>query len=179
MEKRIIKPKSLNTIAFYMVTMVTTIQVSTELLEKLKNRKIYDKESYEDIIWDLLEDTMELSEETKKRIKQAEKDIKEGRIYTHEQVKKELGLQMYSLKYTDSALKQLKKFDKKINNRIISTLERCRIRPYAHVKKLVGNPYYRLRAGDYRIIVDIKNNELIILVIDVGHRKNIYKRFFK
>jgi len=72
--------------------MVTTIQVSKRLLEELKDRKIYDKESYEDIIWDLLEDSMELSEETKKHIAQSEKEIKEGKIHTHEEVKKRLGL---------------------------------------------------------------------------------------
>lgn len=72
--------------------MATTIQISTKLLEQLKSRKIYDKESYEEVIWDLLEDTMELSEETKRDIKQAEKDIKEGKVYTLEQVKKKLGL---------------------------------------------------------------------------------------
>ena len=72
--------------------MATTIQVSSKLLEELKNRNMYDKESYEEIIWDLIEDTMELSEETKRSIKQAEKDIKEGRVYTHEQIKKELGI---------------------------------------------------------------------------------------
>ncbi len=72
--------------------MATTIQVSNDLVEILKNRKMYDKESYEDIIWDLLEDSMELSQETKKNIAIAEKDIKEGRIHTHEQVKKKLGL---------------------------------------------------------------------------------------
>lgn len=72
--------------------MATTIQVSKDLLEQLKSRKMYEKESYEELIWDLLEDTMELSEETKRHIKQAEKDIKEGRVYTHEQVKKRLGL---------------------------------------------------------------------------------------
>ena len=72
--------------------MATTIQVSERLVQKLKNRKLHDKESYEEVIWDLLEDTMELSEQTKRNIKQSEKDIKEGRVYTHEQVKKELGL---------------------------------------------------------------------------------------
>ena len=86
------KPQNLNTIATYIVTMVTTIQVSEKLVQKLKNRKLHDKESYEEVIWDLLEDTMELSEQTKSNIKQSEKDIKEGRVYTHEQVKKELGL---------------------------------------------------------------------------------------
>jgi predicted transcriptional regulator len=78
--------------ATYIVVMVTTIQISTELVHKLKERKLYDKESYEEVIWDMLEDTMEISEETKRHIKQAEKDIEKGRVFTHEQVKKELGL---------------------------------------------------------------------------------------
>jgi len=72
--------------------MVTTIQVSSELIQKLKSRKTHGKESYEEVIWDLLEDTMELSEETKKNIKQAEEDYKNGKFYTHEQIKKEFGL---------------------------------------------------------------------------------------
>lgn len=82
----------LNTMASYIVTMATTIQVSKELRKTLEKRKMHSKESYEDVIWDLLEDTMELSEETKRHIAQAEKDIKEGRVYTHEQVKKRLSL---------------------------------------------------------------------------------------
>lgn len=77
----------------YIVAMdMTTIQVSKELLEELKKRKLYAKESYEEVIWDLIEDTLELSEETKRGIKQAEADIKAGRVYTHEEIKKELGL---------------------------------------------------------------------------------------
>lgn len=84
--------ESLNTIGVYVDAMATSIQVSKELLQALKKRKMYDKESYEDIIWDLMEDTMELSEETKRDIKRAEEDIKAGRVKTLEQVKKELGL---------------------------------------------------------------------------------------
>ena len=84
--------KNLNTIADYIPAMVTTIQISEELLKELKARKMYVKESYEDVIWDLLEDTMELSEETKRDIELARKDIKEGKFITHEQLKKELGL---------------------------------------------------------------------------------------
>ena len=54
--------------------MQTSIRISNDLLNTLKSFK--DKgESYEDIIWDLLEDRMELSEETKKGIKEAEKDL--------------------------------------------------------------------------------------------------------
>ncbi|HJX05644.1 MAG TPA: hypothetical protein VJ461_02960 [Candidatus Nanoarchaeia archaeon] len=72
--------------------MVTTIQVSNELITQLRNRKIYDKESYEDIIWDLLEDSMELSEETRKHIKQSEQDIKAGKTVPLSEVKKRIGL---------------------------------------------------------------------------------------
>lgn len=75
-----------------MFTMATTIQISKELLEELKARKLYSKESYEEIIWDLIEDTSELSEETMKNIREAEEDIKAGRVYTLEEVKKELGI---------------------------------------------------------------------------------------
>ncbi len=72
--------------------MVSTIQVSNELIEVLKNRKMHNGDSYEEVIWDLLEDSMELSEETKKRIKIAEKEIRDGKVVTHEQLKKELGI---------------------------------------------------------------------------------------
>ena len=72
--------------------MVTTIQVSQELKEKLSFRKSSPKDSYEEIIWDLLEDTMELNEQTKKEIEIARKEISEGKFVTHSQLKKELGL---------------------------------------------------------------------------------------
>jgi len=51
---------------------------------------MHAKESYEDLIWDLLEDRMELSKETKRNIEEAKKEIKEGRVYDWEEVKKEL-----------------------------------------------------------------------------------------
>lgn len=72
--------------------MVTTIQISEELQSKLTNRKMFDRETYEEIIWDLLEDTMELSEETRKDIAEAREDVKKGRVYTLDQVRKEAGL---------------------------------------------------------------------------------------
>jgi len=72
--------------------MATTIQVSEKLVDTLKQRKQYDKESYEEVIWDLVEDTMELNAETKREVEQARADIKAGKFYTHEQIKKRLGL---------------------------------------------------------------------------------------
>ncbi|MBS3107448.1 hypothetical protein J4468_00890 [Candidatus Woesearchaeota archaeon] len=72
--------------------MATTIQISEKLMDTLRDRKMYEKESYEEVIWDLLEDTMELSEETKKNIAQSEKEIKEGKTVTLDKIKKELKL---------------------------------------------------------------------------------------
>ena len=74
--------------------MVTTIQISNDLLEQLKKMKLGEKESYENIIWDLLEDRMALSEQTKKAIKDYEKKIAEGTtdFVSLEDAKKEWGV---------------------------------------------------------------------------------------
>ena len=82
----------------------------------------------------------------------------------------------YEIIFTDTSRKQFKKLEKDVQERIIKALERIRIRPEVHVKKLVGDPGYRLRVGEYRAIIDIEKDKLIILVIKIGHRKNIYKK---
>ena len=82
----------------------------------------------------------------------------------------------YEIIFTDTSRKQFKKLEKDVQERIINVLERIRIRPEKYVEKLIGNLGYRLRVGDYRVILDIKKNKLVILVIKIGHRKNIYKK---
>jgi len=72
--------------------MATTIQISEELKKELQKRKLYSKETYEEVIWDLIEDTQELSKETKKNIEISLQQYKEGKYKTLEQVKKELGI---------------------------------------------------------------------------------------
>ncbi len=81
---------------------------------------------------------------------------------------------LYEIIFSLKAKKQFLKLEKTLQERIISALERIRIRPESFITKLVGDPGYKLRVGDYRIIMDIDKNNLIILVIKVGHRKNIY-----
>ena len=81
---------------------------------------------------------------------------------------------MYSVIFTEVAEKQFKKLPKQIQDRIVKSLERIRIRPEAFIEKLVGISGYKLRVGDYRVILDLENDKLLILVIKVGHRKNIY-----
>ncbi|MHB8361463.1 MAG: hypothetical protein ACYDAO_10310 [Thermoplasmataceae archaeon] len=72
--------------------MPTTIQVSEKLQKELAKRKIYEKETYEEVIWDLVEDSQELDKETKKEIAQARQEIREGKYHTLDDVKKELEL---------------------------------------------------------------------------------------
>jgi len=66
----------------------TTIQVSHELIDALRFKKMRDKESYEEIIWDLLEDSKVVGEETKKEIRQGLAEIRAGKTISLEQLKK-------------------------------------------------------------------------------------------
>ncbi len=75
--------------------MDTTIQISKELVNKLRKMKIHAKESYEEIIWDLIEDRMELSDETKRNLKEYEEEVRKNGLKNMrrwEDVKKELKL---------------------------------------------------------------------------------------
>ena len=72
--------------------MVTTIQISLELQKELVGRKISESESYEEVIWDIVEDVMELSEETRRGIAEAENEIREGKTVPLTEIKKKLGM---------------------------------------------------------------------------------------
>ena len=71
---------------------MTTIQVSNVLHNELIKRKLFDRETYEEVIWDLIEDTRELNDQTKRDIEKARDEIKAGKVHTIAQVRKELGL---------------------------------------------------------------------------------------
>ena len=80
----------------------------------------------------------------------------------------------YEILFSDKALKQLKNMERDVQERIIAAMERVRIKPEKYVTKLVGDPGYKLRVGDYRIMMDIDSKKLQVLVLKIGHRKNIY-----
>lgn len=84
---------------------------------------------------------------------------------------------MYELEFTKIAFKSLNKIPKFYRDLIIEKLEILRINPYEaqNVKNLKGkNDCYRLRVADYRVIFKILNKELVILIVELDHRKNIY-----
>ena len=72
--------------------MDTSIQISKRLQKELLKRKFFDKETYEEVIWDMIEDNEELNAQTKKELAEARAEIKAGKVHTLAKVKKELGL---------------------------------------------------------------------------------------
>ena len=76
----------------YVYLMTTTIQISEELQDELVKRKFFERETYEEVIWDMVEDTRELNEQTKKEIAEARAEIKARKVHKLSKVKKELGL---------------------------------------------------------------------------------------
>lgn len=87
------------------------------------------------------------------------------------------------VKYSETSLKSLKKLDKHTQKLIITYMDNIEKleEPRARGKALSANlkGFWRYRISDYRIICEIIDDELIICVIDVDHRKQIYKRWKK
>lgn len=84
---------------------------------------------------------------------------------------------MYSIEFKKSAVKELEKLPKEIIEAIRDAILALQDNPYpVGYKKLKGRKSdYRIRVGSYRIIYQIKNDVLIIYIIKIGHRKDIYE----
>lgn len=82
--------------------------------------------------------------------------------------------------YSDKALKQLKKLDKSVSSRIVDYMDEVAELPNPRVrgKALVGNllGMWRYRVGAYRVLCRIRDEQLIIVVVDIGHRKEVYDK---
>ena len=81
----------------------------------------------------------------------------------------------FDIVLTAESEKFIKKCDKQIRNRIIKSLRKLEKEPESG-KPLTSilTGLWSLRIGDYRAIYQIKNSELIVVVIRIGHRKNVY-----
>lgn len=82
---------------------------------------------------------------------------------------------IWSVSWSDKSKKQLSKIDKKIISRIIDGVEDIKEDPFRAVSKLTGSQFFRLRVGDYRVILDLQQGKMIIFVVETDNRKRIYK----
>ena len=86
---------------------------------------------------------------------------------------------VWTINYSDRALKSLRKMDKQNARRIVDFMD-LRIAvaadPRQSVKPLKGElgEFWRYRVGDYRILCEIRDDELVILAATIGHRREVY-----
>jgi len=83
----------------------------------------------------------------------------------------------YRIAVKRSAAKALKKIPKPDRKRIVEKIDSLAENlPHQDTTKMKGNnPFHKVRTGDYRIIYEIQENVLVILIVKIGHRKDIYR----
>jgi mRNA interferase RelE/StbE len=87
----------------------------------------------------------------------------------------------WTISYTETALKQLRKLDRSQARRLVDFMDQ-RVAGQADPRStgtaltgpLLGS-YWRYRVGDYRIICDLQNDRVVVLVLEIGHRKEVYR----
>ena len=81
---------------------------------------------------------------------------------------------MYSIQIEKNAENFLKKLQKKDAEIILNKIYSIRENPFRYLKRLQGEKLWRLRIGDYGVIVDVIISMNKIIVLRIGHRKNVY-----
>lgn len=84
----------------------------------------------------------------------------------------------YAIEFRPAVLKSLKSFPKRDLVRIRNKIEELgRNLPDPKTTKMKGdNPFHKVRSGDYRILYEIHHERVVILVVKIGHRKDVYKK---
>jgi mRNA interferase RelE/StbE len=85
---------------------------------------------------------------------------------------------MYEVALTPAAARQLRKFDPRVRRRVQAAIELLATepRPPAATRLVGGSGEWRVRTGDYRIVYEIEDERLLVLVLSVGHRRELYQR---
>jgi mRNA interferase RelE/StbE len=85
----------------------------------------------------------------------------------------------YRVEFVKSAAKEFERLPTKVRSKVTEALHLLSLNPYSElikIKKLKGaNDLYRIRLAEYRVVYEIRDRELIILVIKIGHRREVYR----
>ncbi len=86
-------------------------------------------------------------------------------------------MESYRIEYAKGVDKDLRKIPIRIGDRIVRAIDKLASnpRPPGSVKLVGYELEFRIRVGDYRVIYQIQDSVLIVLVVEVGHRKDIYR----
>jgi mRNA interferase RelE/StbE len=87
----------------------------------------------------------------------------------------------YKVVFAKSARKEWEKLPVSAQDKVIDAVRLLALNPFTEllqIKKIKGaEALYRIRLGDYRVVYEVKNDVLVILVIKIGHRKDVYRGF--
>lgn len=83
---------------------------------------------------------------------------------------------MYQVQISNRATKALEKLPDGLYERVTEAVQELADNPRPPgCKKLKGRQGYRIRVGDYRVVYEIEDDKLLVLIIDIGHRREIYR----
>ena len=83
----------------------------------------------------------------------------------------------YSIRFTPRAQRDLCTLDRPVQQRLRRYIDRLGENPFPPgAQKLhAEEPYYRIRVGDYRVIYQVEAHQLVVIVVKIGHRKDVYR----
>ena len=85
-------------------------------------------------------------------------------------------MESFEVIFKQSVAKDLRQIPKKNVARILKRIDALRTQPRPPgVERLSGQEKYRIRQGVYRILYEIRNNKLIVVVVKIGHRRDVYR----
>jgi mRNA interferase RelE/StbE len=82
----------------------------------------------------------------------------------------------FRVEFSELAAEEFEKLDKPIRERIARKLRTMAVHPAHYLTRLSSVDAYKLRVGDYRVIVDVEWKQKIVYVLSVGHRSTVYRR---
>ena len=82
----------------------------------------------------------------------------------------------YSVEWHPKVRKFLLKLPKEVSQRIVLKVNEAQEDPFRYLEHYEGNDYYKLRIGDYRLLVDVDFQNRILFVQVIGHRRNVYDK---
>lgn len=82
---------------------------------------------------------------------------------------------VYRIEFVPAAARQMRNLDPPVRRRLDAAIQALRADPRPPAcKKLSGREEYRIRVGDYRILYEVEDTVLRVLVVKVGHRRDVY-----
>ncbi|HMJ07726.1 MAG TPA: type II toxin-antitoxin system RelE/ParE family toxin [Pyrinomonadaceae bacterium] len=87
---------------------------------------------------------------------------------------------VYTIEFVKSARKEFERLPVKVRAKTVEALNLLAQNPYSEllkIKKMKGAAdLYRIRLGDYRVLYELRNSRMVVLVIKIGHRSEVYRR---